>query len=199
MSAVADVLARTGPRKMLALDGGGILGVISLGFLAKIEHILRAKLGADDSFVLADYFDYIAGNSTGAIIAAGLSVGMKVEELRQIYLTQGKEMFSKDWLINRAKNTYSAENLKAILQKQFGANTTLGSDPDPANGVRAPRTVLLVVMRNATTDSPWPISNNPAAKYNDRSLPDCNLDIPLWKLVRAAHVLPARGRRNWFT
>jgi predicted acylesterase/phospholipase RssA len=190
MTAVGNVLARTGPRKMLALDGGGILGVISLGFLARIEKILRDKLGRDDSFVLADYFDYIAGNSTGAIIAAGLSVGMKVEELRQLYLTQGNEMFSRDWLINRAKNTYSADNLRAILQKKFGASTTLGSDPDPANGVFGPKSLLLVVMRNATTDSPWPISNNPAAKYNDRALPDCNLNIPLWKLVRASTAAP---------
>jgi hypothetical protein len=49
---------------------------------------------------------------------------------------------------------------------------------------------LLVVMRNATTDSPWPISNNPRAKYNERSRPDCNLDIPLWKLVRASTAAP---------
>ena len=76
---VQDVLARTGPRKLLALDGGGILGLISLGFLMEMENLLRERLGKDQNFVLADYFDYIAGNSTGAIIAAGLALGMKVE------------------------------------------------------------------------------------------------------------------------
>ena len=33
-------------------------------------------------------------------------------------------------------------------------------------GSRALRTLLLIVMRNATTDSPWPLSNNPRAKFN---------------------------------
>jgi hypothetical protein len=45
-------------------------------------------------------------------------------------------------------------------------------------------------MQNATTDSPWLITNNPLAKYNERSLPDCNLDIPIWKLVRASAAAP---------
>ena len=39
-----------------------------------------------------------------------------------------------------------------------GEDTTLGSD--------RLRTLLLIVMRNATTDSPWPLSNNPLAMYN---------------------------------
>jgi len=48
----------------------------------------------------------------------------------------------------------------------------------------------MVVMRNASTDSPWPLSNNPLAKYNDRSRADCNLNIPLWQLVRASTAAP---------
>jgi hypothetical protein len=46
------------------------------------------------------------------------------------------------------------------------------------------------VMRNATTDSPWPLSSNPAAKYNDRAREYCNLDLPLWQLVRASTAAP---------
>jgi hypothetical protein len=49
--------------------------------------------------------------------------------------------------------------------------------------------LLLVVTKNVTTDSPWPISSNPDAKYNlDRK--DCNLKIPLWQLVRASTAAP---------
>jgi hypothetical protein len=48
----------------------------------------------------------------------------------------------------------------------------------------------MLVMRNATTDSPWPISNNPGAKYNDCSRADCNLNLPLWQLVRASTAAP---------
>ena len=47
-----------------------------------------------------------------------------------------------------------------------------------------------MVTKNATTDSPWPISNNPDARYNDPTRQDCNLQIPLWQLVRASTAAP---------
>jgi hypothetical protein len=50
--------------------------------------------------------------------------------------------------------------------------------------------LLLAVTRNRTTDSPWPISSNPQAKYNDTSRPDCNLSIPMWQIVRASTAAP---------
>ena len=52
------------------------------------------------------------------------------------------------------------------------------------------RTLLMVVLRNATTDSPWPVSNNPAAKYNAPDRKDSNLNIPLWQLVRGSTAAP---------
>jgi hypothetical protein len=45
-------------------------------------------------------------------------------------------------------------------------------------------------MRNHTTGSAWPVTNNPLAMYNQPSLPDCNLKVPLWKLVRASAAAP---------
>ena len=48
----------------------------------------------------------------------------------------------------------------------------------------------MLVMRNATTDSPWPVSNNPHAKYNEKGRPDNNLALPLWQLVRASTAAP---------
>jgi patatin-like phospholipase/acyl hydrolase len=70
-----DKLAKTGPRKLLALDGGGIRGMITIEVLARLEEQLRGQFNQNASFVLADYFDYIAGTSTGAIIATCLSMG----------------------------------------------------------------------------------------------------------------------------
>jgi hypothetical protein len=52
------------------------------------------------------------------------------------------------------------------------------------------KTLLMMMMRNHSTDSPWPVSNNPYSKYNDRSRDDCNLDLPLWQLVRASTAAP---------
>ncbi len=179
---LSEKIRPPGPKRILALDGGGIRGIISLEILARIESLLREKSGAKDDFVLADYFDFIAGTSTGAIIAAALSLGMKVPDIRQFYLESSSEMFEKASILRRFRYKYEDKKLSQKLREIFGADTTLGSD--------RLKTLLLLLMRNATTDSPWPISNNPFAKFNQRELPDCNLNIPLWQLVRASTAAP---------
>ena len=63
---------------MLALDDGGIGGLISLGILSHLEESLAAISSHSYAFRLCDFFDYIAGTSTAAIIAAGLARGMSV-------------------------------------------------------------------------------------------------------------------------
>ena len=174
-------IEQDGPKKFLAIDGGGIRGVLALEILQKIEDLLKSKSGRAD-FRLADYFDYIAGTSTGGIIAAGLSTGMSVEEILAFYQEAGGQMFVKANLLRRLRYKFEDEPLATQLKQVFGVDTTLGSEKL--------RSLLLLVMRNATTDSPWPISNNPYAKYNDSAHPDCNLKFPLWQLVRASTAAP---------
>lgn len=180
--AALDRLTAPGPKKLLALDGGGIRGVMTLGVLAKIESTLQSALKKGDTFVLSDYFDYIAGTSTGAIIATCLSLGWRVDRITRFYEESGAEMFDKASLRERFRYKYRDEKLSALLKSVLGANKTLG-DGDI-------RTLLMVVMRNATTDSPWPLSNNPRAKYNLDNRRDRNTLLPLWQLVRASTAAP---------
>jgi hypothetical protein len=175
-------IQQRGPKKLLAIDGGGIRGVLSLEVLQRIETLLKEQSGRAD-FRLADYFDYVAGTSTGGIIAAGLSVGMSVSEVMDFYEQAGAQMFVKTNLLHRLRFQYKDEPLANKLKEIFGESTTLGSEKL--------RTLLLLVMRNATTDSPWPISNNPFAKYNNNSgRLDDNHKFPLWQLVRASTAAP---------
>jgi uncharacterized protein len=180
MSLIARI-EQEGAKKLLAIDGGGIRGVLALEVLQKIEDLLKSKSGRAD-FTLADYFDYIAGTSTGGIIAAGLSIGMPVKDILGFYQDAGGQMFVKANLLRRLRYKFEDEPLAAQLKKVFKVDTTLGSEQL--------RTLLLLVMRNASTDSPWPISNNPCAKYNDSVRGDCNLKFPLWQLVRASTAAP---------
>ena len=172
------------PRKMLALDGGGIRGVITLQILAEMEKQLKEELGKGDDFRLSDYFDYISGTSTGAIIAAGLSLGMSVHQLLQFYIDKGKAMFDKNWLLKEWKSLYQSGPLLDALQDTFGADTDMHFD----NGKF--KCLLMVCTMNRSTDSPWPISNNPLAKYNDKLRADCNANIKLYQLVRASTAAP---------
>ena len=105
--------------RILALDGGGIRGVISAQILKKVQE----KIGKP----LNEYFDLITGTSTGSILAAGLVLGMEIDEIIGIYHDRGQEIFSSSfcrqkisyWL-NQPK--YSNEKLKEILrsEKCFG-------------------------------------------------------------------------------
>jgi uncharacterized protein len=177
-----DRVTAAGPKKLLACDGGGIRGVITLAVLSKIEKDLRDDSGAGDDFRLAHYFDYIGGTSTGAIIAAGLSLGMRVSELQDFYLKRGRDMFDRSSLLRRYRHRYGSDQLSDMLRRVFGRHTRFGSD--------RLQTLLMMVLRNATTDSPWPLSNNPRAKYNDPQRRDNNLELPLWQLVRASTAAP---------
>jgi uncharacterized protein len=170
------------PRKLLALDGGGIRGVLTLQILIRMEEILREESGQGEKFRLCNFFDYIGGTSTGAIIAAGLAVGMSAQELSDFYIATGPAMFEKAFILKRLKNLYQSEPLQEKLKTIFGEDTTLDSDKL--------KCLLLVVTRNVTTDSPWPISTNPFAKYNAPDRPDRNTRIPLWQLVRASTAAP---------
>jgi patatin-like phospholipase/acyl hydrolase len=179
---VGQRIRAPGPKKILTLDGGGILGLMSVEVLARIEEMLRTRLRKGPEFVLADYFDLVAGTSTGAVLAACIALGMPMTRVRGFYLESGKEMFDRASLLKRFRYKYEEERLVAKLQQELGADTLLGSPKL--------RCMFLAVMRNATTDSPWPVTNNPFAKYNLRERPDCNLDLPLWQLVRASTAAP---------
>jgi uncharacterized protein len=212
-----DKLNKSGPKKLLALDGGGIRGLITIEVLAKIEAIVR-KTSGKPTLVLADYFDYIAGTSTGAVIGTLLSLGKSTDEIRQIYLDFGEMMFDKgairsrfesidkikrygeiganivgNWVLNKLKQSgsdYSAypdTPLIEMLQKLLGKDQD-GKDITFSSAEL--KTLLMMVLSNASTDSPWPVTNNPNAKYNDPARDDCNTGIPLWQLVRASTAAP---------
>jgi patatin-like phospholipase/acyl hydrolase len=141
--------------------------------------------------VLADFFDFVCGTSTGAIIAACISTGMSMDQIRRFYINSGKEMFDKAFFLDRLKYKYNDESLSLKLKSELNKALGYNDDNEPAKlGDANLKTLLMMVMRNHTTDSPWPVTNNPYAKYNDRSRVDCNLELPLWQLVRASTAAP---------
>lgn len=175
-----------GPKRLLALDGGGIRGVMTLEVLHELENQLGRRTAPDGDFVLADYFDYIAGTSTGGIIAAGLSLGMPVARLQELYASLGEKIFRLS-PVRAFWSLYSGKELQRELDAVFG-DRTIGSDDL--------RTLLLVTMKNRSTDSPWPLTNCTSARYNDRarSARDgraSNLDrLRLADVVRASTAAP---------
>lgn len=118
---------------MLALDGGGIRGVLTLSILKAIE----SQVGQP----LCERFDYLAGTSTGAIVAAGLAKGMSVDDLIGFYRRTGAEMFQRTRFLDRLNSLYRDGPLQQQLKQVFGETTDL----KPGNL----KTLLLVVTRKA--------------------------------------------------
>lgn len=79
--------------RILAIDGGGIRGILPLAVLARLE---QTYLGGNP---ITDRFDLVVGTSTGGIVALGLGAGFSARELLDLYLHRGGEVFPyHDWL-----------------------------------------------------------------------------------------------------
>ncbi|MFT3793112.1 patatin-like phospholipase family protein [Flavobacterium sp.] len=172
-------------KRILALDGGGIRGILTLGMLKEIENQVKAK-GYDK---LCDYYDVMSGTSTGAIIASALSLGKTVDEVTQLYLDLGKEIFGKGrrmkilkrkWTISRAflKENYSSKKIEQYLKDNLGEDILISNDTDIKCG-------LIINTKRADTYSLWTIGNHPNATYAK-----ANAHFKLWELCRASSAAP---------
>jgi len=74
------------PFRILALDGGGIRGAFTAAVLAEIENRLGSPIG--------DFFDLVAGTSTGGIIATGIAAGLPASRIVDFYRQEGPVVFS---------------------------------------------------------------------------------------------------------
>jgi uncharacterized protein len=177
-----------GTKRILALDGGGIRGAVTLGYLQRIEDILKEQSDNKENFRLSDYFDLIGGTSTGAIIASCLAIGMKVSQITDLYMKLGGKIFSKKykwWNVftfdDFIKAGYNEKPLEEELQAVF-KDITIGSDKI--------LTGLCIVTKRADTNSVWPLINHPRGKYY-KSEHGNNNEILLWKAVRASAAAPS--------
>src|SRR6267378_1021152 len=163
------------PKRLLSIDGGGLAGLIPAEALILIEKQLDDITG--QQLPLCDRFDLIGGTSTGAILAVGLSLGLKAAQLRDFYLNFGKGIFSKVFFLTRLWHSYPSGPLEGHLKDVFGENTTLGSEKL--------RTQIMIVAKNATLGTTWFFTNNRQGKYFST-----NAAQPLWQIVRASSAAP---------
>lgn len=77
------------PYRILSLDGGGIKGIFTAELLRRCENEFCEQSS------IRQYFDCIAGTSTGGIIALGLSVDMSAAEIAEFYFEDGRKIFPR--------------------------------------------------------------------------------------------------------
>lgn len=123
--------------RILSLDGGGIRGIIPATILEYLEKELQRRSG-NDRVIISDYFDMIAGTSTGGILAALYLAGSVAPDEKKrefgakaslaLYKQHGKEIFTPrvgsggvfTKISKLFKSTYSARNLESILRERLG-------------------------------------------------------------------------------
>lgn len=163
-------------RRILSLDGGGIRGLVSCLWLTGVEDAL-SRAGKPG---LLKRFDLLAGSSTGAIVAAGLAIGLAPAELAALYRDHRHSIFpgmaERLWsrsgrLLTAGASApkYDAKGLENVLKKVFG-KTTLGE-------ARAP---LLITAYDTVSRTPVMF----------KSFKPEHRELPLWEVCRASSAAP---------
>lgn len=80
------------PYNILTLDGGAMRGILTTVLLVDLE---KRLLKINPNKPLQDYFQIIAGTSTGSLIACGLAKGLTAQAIQEIYWQKGIEIFPK--------------------------------------------------------------------------------------------------------
>ncbi|XP_065437210.1 85/88 kDa calcium-independent phospholipase A2 isoform X4 [Chrysemys picta bellii] len=96
--------------RLLCLDGGGIRGLVLIQLLIAIEKAAGRPI--------RELFDWIAGTSTGGILALAIVHGKPVDYMRCLYFRMKNEVF-------RGSRPYESEPLDEFLKREFGEHTKM--------------------------------------------------------------------------
>lgn len=111
--------------RVLSIDGGGIRGIVTAVMMQR----LAATAGLEG---FLDKVDLIAGTSTGGLLALAIGRGLSLEEIRNLYIDDGPEIFDDSWvddLLDLGKlrgADYKTAPMRRVFKRVLGENTTLG-------------------------------------------------------------------------
>src|SRR6185295_12269124 len=176
-----------GPKRILALDGGGARGLLTLGVLQKLEEELGRRSANPGTFRLAHYFDLIGGTSTGSIIATTLALEWKVRDIVALYFELLPSIFAHPQVPSFLRIFMPGFNNKALTRalSQHLGDQTLNSD--------LLKTGLAIHAKRIDTGSAWILVNNPDwrffnARANSQGVP--NAQFYLRDLVQGSAAAP---------
>jgi uncharacterized protein len=151
--------------KLLCIDGGGIRGIFAITILQALEEEVGHPVG--------EIFDVVAGTSTGAIIAASVSLNKNMSEIYESYKHFGGKIFTRQAKVGLFKSVYSDRSLRHLLKKAFG-EVTLQHITKP----------LLIPAVDITHGKPFIHRSNYGHPENE------DLSIKLWDAVLSSCSAP---------
>lgn len=104
-------------RRILTIDGGGVRGIIPAVVLASLERATGRPV--------RESFDFVAGTSTGAVIAAAVSAGIPAKRLVELYATRSPDVFRSAPLLGGLRRLltgtlYDTERLHRLIGDELG-------------------------------------------------------------------------------
>jgi len=107
----------TDRRRILAIDGGGVRGIIPALALEALE----AATGRP----ARESFDFLAGTSTGAVVAAAVGAGIPAERIVSLYRRRGPELFRRIPVLSLLRriavgNQYQVATLRRMIAEELG-------------------------------------------------------------------------------
>jgi hypothetical protein len=134
-----DRLRKSGPKKLLAIDGGGIRGVIALEVLLEVERILGR---GSSQFRLAQDLDYISGTSRGPLFDQVIGAGATTGDVVTLGLDPGDDdayAAANDAILDEAERLAGddASNVVAVVVWEGGSRGRGDLTEAFANSARA--------------------------------------------------------------
>ena len=179
-----ETAATPRPLCVLALDGGGIRGVIPAMVLAEIERRCDGK-------PIAGLFDLIAGTSTGGILTLGLTTPdpadqkrprYEAKQLVELYEDKGRVIFHRSilhWLLTVGGllgSKFTVKGIDAVLRTYFGESR-----------LKDAVTEVLITSYDLESRDAWFI-----ARYKAQQNPD--FDFPMTHVARSTSAAPTYFR-----
>ncbi|XP_063331845.1 85/88 kDa calcium-independent phospholipase A2-like [Pelmatolapia mariae] len=110
--------------RLLCLDGGGIKGLVLIQMLIALEK--------EAGRPTRELFDWVAGTSTGGILALAIIHGKSMEYLRCLYFRMKEQVF-------KGSRPYESAPLEDFLKTEFGENTKM-------TDIKFPRVMVTSVL-----------------------------------------------------
>ncbi|KAI5720122.1 hypothetical protein M8J77_002180 [Diaphorina citri] len=175
-----EVTSDTRGGRLLCLDGGGIRGLILVSILLHLEE----RVGQP----IIHCFDWVAGTSTGAVVALGLAVGKTLQECMCLYFRMKDVAFV-------GSRPYASEGLENTLKESLGSSNVMSEITHPkiiVTGVLADRKpVELHLFCNYASPSDMIDPNPGPSQYEEPPPPHEQL---IWKAARASGAAPSYFR-----
>uniref|UniRef100_A0A8C5FY36 phospholipase A2 n=1 Tax=Gouania willdenowi TaxID=441366 RepID=A0A8C5FY36_GOUWI len=163
--------------RLLCLDGGGIKGLVLIQMLIALEK--------EAGRPTRELFDWVAGTSTGGILALAIIHGKSLEYLRCLYFRMKEQVF-------KGSRPYETTPLEKFLKKEFGEDTKM-------TDVQYPRVMVTSVLADRhpgelhifrNYDPPSVASEPPystSATFRPLTIPQDQL---VWRAARSSGAAP---------